>query len=176
MVARHLIERGEIITRDNLSVVQMRGDLIQDLLSNPRNSLMTNLDEIVGQSAQCRLTSFQPIYLHMIDNSLADPMTIGCGTIPRQIPLTQFRTIGIPLAIGQTGRLFVEVPIGDEVLMLPVVNETEIVALDDAQVTVRVRDNSTTASIIGLVLENGGVLTLSWYPPNEISYFEAFDS
>ncbi|MEO0565801.1 MAG: SAF domain-containing protein, partial [Chloroflexota bacterium] len=168
--------RGETLTRDDLTTIQIRGDILLGLLENPRNSLVVNPNELVGQTVRCDLGYFQPIYAHRIGDPLDDPMTIFCGTIPRAIPLAQFRTVGVPVAAGEGGRLFVEVPIGSETLMLPVVDEAEIAVVEDDQVFVRVPDTSRTASVIWLVLDNGGTLTLSPQSPNEQSIFEQFDA
>src|SRR5690606_30180767 len=107
-VPRSHILRGQLITSEMLTTVQMQGDFLTEIDTNPNGSIIADGTLIVGQYAQCDLETFVPINtFELIDQMPADNV-LRCGMIPRTIPRSQFNTQGVPVEVGSRGSLFVE--------------------------------------------------------------------
>lgn len=167
VIPRYTIERGQQITANMLTTIQMQGDFLAEVDTNPYGTLITESSMIIGSYAQCDLNAFEPIDSQNIIDDTPRNDTISCQMIPRSIPRSLFDVQGVPLEVGSRGALFVETAISDTVsLMLPIIPDAEITEVTDDSVTIRVRDNYRTTSLIFALIDAGMTMTLSPQPAN----------
>jgi len=165
VIARHKIWRGETITPDQLMTIEVTGSVLTEIETYRYGQIAKDVNDIAGKVALCDVLPFNPIELRKTDDERALDR-LYCNYIPMQVPVAQVQTAVVPLEVGARGTLFVESDTNGLSLMLPVIPDVEVLAVDDDTVTLFVPDSLRPRTLINELIAAGATLTVSPQTPN----------
>ncbi|MEL6151944.1 MAG: hypothetical protein AAFV33_26785 [Chloroflexota bacterium] len=175
VVARYGIWRGETITADKLMTIEVAGSAIREMEAAAGGLVASNAADIEGKVALCDVPAYHPVGVRNVVDALPTDQ-INCGKIPINVPSAQIETVGLPFEPGARGMLFASVDVNGTQLMLPVLNDVEILVVEENTLTLFVQDSLRPRTMLSELIANGTTLTLSPQPANFTEAFYGFEN